>query len=147
MKRYGDGLMVETIKDVRSLTRRRKGVFYAYKYSDHKGRSATRSSARPRLQHKVKAVLSVPNANTDRSKDCAAGVNVATRAWIMGLDSPVNVQRFYDSWYQEFYGGLRLWVVRFTRRNLACVPTDSTGKFRLFKCKIVAEETVTRGPT
>jgi hypothetical protein len=141
MKRYGDGLMVETIKDVRSLTRRREGVFYAYKYSEASGRSATQKRRTPKLRHKLGATLEVKNASINQRLDCDAGVNVATKRWIMG-PAPIDQRRFYDhtllDWRGTPRGLLRLWVVRFTRRDLACVPTRGKGKFRLFRCKIVA---------
>src|SRR5690242_7581234 len=53
-------------------------VFLAYKMSKANGTSPVKDNKRyyPKLKHQLGTVLSVPKANTDRTKSCAAGVNV-----------------------------------------------------------------------
>ena len=63
------------------------------------------------------------DANTDENEQCAAGINVATLDWCL----------------HEYKPGWRIFVVEFTTDDIACIPTNTDGKFRLFRCWVCAE--------
>jgi hypothetical protein len=65
----------------------------------------------------------VKDANTDELEDCGKGINLATLDWCM------------KEW-QESY---RILKAEFTAKDIACIPTATDGKFRVFRCKITEE--------
>jgi hypothetical protein len=65
-------------------------------------------------------------ANTDASENCGAGINVATLDWCL----------------KEYRPGYRILIVEFTAKDIAAIPTGTDGKFRLHRCKVVAEKDV-----
>ena len=62
-------------------------------------------------------------ADTDESKDCAAGISLATLDWVM----------------KEWRDGYRVLLVEFDRKDLACIPTGTDGKFRVHRCRVIEE--------
>lgn len=113
--------------------------FHAYKsttlacYGSVKG---VNRSYKPRLKCKPGAILYVPQANTRPNNPCAAGVNVATRRWCFKFEGR---DRFYNGGAVWLLRDRILWLVEFTARDVACVPDESDGKFRLFRCKVLQE--------
>jgi len=63
-------------------------------------------------------------ANTDTQAQCAEGINLATLDWCM------------MNWQE----GYHILIAEFSRKDLACVPIATDGKFRVHSCKIVGEK-------
>lgn len=103
---------------------RANGRMYAFKYSRLNGTSPQHNTTAPYLVCAEDKFLHVSDASTDWGRDCAKGVNIATYDWCM-QDSRMN--------------GYKLWLVEFSAINIAVVPRDSNGKFRVFKCRVVRE--------
>ena len=76
------------------------------------------------LKYEIGKRVEVANADTDPSKQCAAGINVATLDWCM----------------REWQEGYRILLVEFRREDIAAVPTATDGKFRLYGCTPIAEK-------
>ncbi len=68
----------------------------------------------------------VPEANTDVSELCGAGINVATLDWCLANWQP----------------GYRVLIVEFTAQDIAAIPTATDGKFRLRHCRVVGEKDI-----
>jgi len=116
----GTLLDLRTNDDVKKL-KRYIGKVRAYKYTDKDGKSPVRSAT---------AILYEPgkdyeekNAVTDASRDCAAGINVASVEWCKG--------------YVE--GEHRAFAFEFDSSDIAAVPTVNAGKLRVFRCKCIEE--------
>ena len=73
--------------------------------------------------YSVGKTYEVNDANTDPFEHCAAGINVATLDWCL----------------REWRTGYRIFVVEFTKEDIAAIPNGTDGKFRLKKCKVVRE--------
>ena len=101
-------------------------VFEAYKVSRSDGRSLIYPDARPILICKRGAKLVVEDANTRASRDCGRGVNVATFDWCYRTYLRFPGEREY-----------KCWLVRFTGKDIAAIPTFDRGKFRLFRGHVV----------
>jgi len=65
----------------------------------------------------------VADANTNPEEACGAGINVATLPWVM----------------REWQPGYRILKLQFTAADIACIPTATDGKFRLFRAQRVGE--------
>jgi len=65
----------------------------------------------------------VDNADTDESHSCGAGINLASWSWCL------------SGWRD----GYRILVAEFEAPDIACIPIGSDGKFRVHRCRIVAE--------
>lgn len=70
------------------------------------------------------ATVEAAHADTDPSRACAPGINVATLDWCL----------------REWKAGYRILVVEFDAADIACIPTGSDGKFRLRRCTVVGEK-------
>ena len=68
----------------------------------------------------------VADANTDPTQQCAAGINVAALDWCL----------------KEWRPAYRILIVEFTAGDIACIPTATDGKFRLFRCDVVGEKNI-----
>ena len=77
------------------------------------------------IKYEIGKTVEEPTANADPSKDCAAGINVATLDWCL----------------KEWKPGYRILIVEFDVKDIACIPTATAGKFRLRRCKVIAEKT------
>lgn len=66
---------------------------------------------------------SVADADTT-SAACGAGINLATMDWIL----------------REWQPGYRILVAEFAAEDIASIPSGTDGKFRVHRCKIVAEK-------
>ena len=66
----------------------------------------------------------VKDADEDEFEQCGSGISVATMDWCL----------------KEWKEGYRILVVEFTAKDIAAIPVGSDGKFRLFRCKVVAEK-------
>ena len=103
-------------------------VIIAYKVSRYDGSSPTFPEQRPVLTCKPDANLRIRQANTNFRLECAPGVNVGTKDWC-----------------QFHYGGAmrtgvhKLWKVAFRPADIACVPTHTDGKIRLYRCRVLEQ--------
>ena len=97
-------------------------VFEAYKVSTSDGRSPVY----PWRRHiKRGAKLVVKDANTRPSRDCERGVNVATFDWC------------YHTYLRFGERQFKCWLVRFTDKDIAAIPSLDVDKFRLFRGHVV----------
>ena len=78
----------------------------------------------PEIKYEVGENYSVEQANCDETIQCAAGISLATLDWCL----------------KEYKPGYRIFVAEFRNKDIACVPVGSDGKFRVHRCKIVAEK-------
>ena len=67
------------------------------------------------IKYELGKQYEILDANTDESKQCAAGINVATLDWCL----------------KEWQPGYRILIVEFAAADIACIPIGSDGKFRL----------------
>jgi uncharacterized protein YjbI with pentapeptide repeats len=80
-----------------------------------------------KLNYKVGDKYEVKNPNIDVDQDCGSGINVATLDWCL------------RNWRE----GYRVLIVEFTAADIAAIPTANDGKFRLYRCTVVAEKDIT----
>jgi len=74
--------------------------------------------------YRVGESYSVDDANCDDTRQCAAGINLATLDWCM------------KNWQK----GYRILIAEFKAEDIAAVPIATDGKFRVHRCEIVAEK-------
>jgi len=67
-----------------------------------------------------------PNANTDATERCGAGLNVATLDWCL----------------REWREGYRVLLVEFTAADIAAIPIATDGKFRVKRLVVVGEKDI-----
>ena len=96
------------------------GKIRAFKLVSKDGKSPIHSN---RIKYVVGKSVEVKNADTDPKNSCAAGINLATLPWVLRNAN------------QES----RVFVCEFTRKDIACIPHASDGKFRVHRCDVVAE--------
>ena len=70
------------------------------------------------------AHIEVGDANCDPEVSCGAGLNVATLDWCL----------------REWRPGFRILLVEFTAADIAAIPHDTDGKFRLHRLTVVGEK-------
>ena len=75
------------------------------------------------LTYNVGETVEVDACNTDPDAHCGAGINVATLPWCL------------DSWQP----GYKVLLVEFKAKDIACIPTATDGKFRVYRCKVIRE--------
>jgi len=98
------------------------GKIRAYKLVDAGLQSPIQCGGK--IQYVIGQDVSVDDASTDESEQCAAGVNLATLDWCL-------------RWWQD---GWRILIAEFTADDIACIPMGSDGKFRVHRCTIVGEK-------
>jgi hypothetical protein len=76
------------------------------------------------IKYEIGKTVEEKGANTDDTKHCAAGINVATLDWCM----------------REWRDGYHILIVEFTAADIACIPIATDGKFRLHRCAVVGEK-------
>jgi hypothetical protein len=103
-----------------ALLRHQPGPIRALKIVTQDGHGPTYRAPRPYV---VGESYEAPDANTDETVQCGAGINVASPDWIL----------------REYQAGQRVLVVEFTSADIAAIPCGSDGKFRLRRCTVVAE--------
>ena len=97
------------------------GKIRAYKLTKKDGYGPFYSS----IKYKVGETYSA-NADCNEKNCCGEGISLATLDWCI----------------KEFKPGYRIFVAEFTNKDIACIPISSDGKFRVSKCKIVAEKDI-----
>ena len=121
--RGAEGIAPERVQPLLMLLDQ-PGPMRAYKLVDAEYRSPIQDSKK--LKYAVGESVEVTDANTDPNELCAAGINVATLDWCL----------------KEWKSGWRVLVLGFTAQDIACIPTASDGKFRLFRCTVVGEKDI-----
>ena len=76
------------------------------------------------IKYKIGKSYTVTDADGDVSKQCAAGINLATLDWCM----------------KTWKSGFKILIAEFTAKDIAAIPTATDGKFRVHRCKIVGEK-------
>lgn len=76
------------------------------------------------LKYEVGQSYEVADANTSPLEDCGAGINLATLDWCL----------------REWRQGYRILVAEHTAADIAAIPTGTDGKYRVHRCRIVAEK-------
>ena len=79
------------------------------------------------ITYEVGKSYEVKDADTNADQDCGAGINVATLQWCL------------QSWQE----GYKVLIVEFTAKDIACIPNGTDGKFRLYRCDVVAKKDIT----
>jgi len=79
------------------------------------------------LIYKIGSILEVDDADIDPTTHCGKGISVATLDWCI----------------RDYQEGYRIMIVEFKSKDIACIPTATDGKFRLHRCKVVAEKDLT----
>lgn len=97
------------------------GRVRAYKYVTKEGKSPTRS--KDAITYKVGKDYEIKNADTDPGSNCHVGVNVADIEWAKSSAT----------------GNNRLFAFEFEMKDIAAIPTNTDGKFRVHRCKCVEE--------
>ena len=108
------------------------GPIRAYKLvtADRKSPMAAGNGYAP-LDYADGAELSVDKANEDPNEDCGEGLHVATLPWCLS----------------QRQAGQRILVVEFTANDIACIPNDASGKFRVRRLKVIGEKQIPEGAT
>ena len=96
------------------------GLIRAYKLIDSGGEGPYNGG----ICYEQGQSYSVESANTDPGAQCAAGIHLATLDWCM----------------KQWREGFRILVVEFTAKDIAAIPTATNGKFRVHRCRVVAEK-------
>jgi hypothetical protein len=76
------------------------------------------------VTYEIGKTYKVEDANTNPNELCGSGINVATLDWCM------------KAWREKWH----IFIVEFTAKDIACIPTATDGKIRLHKCKVVGEK-------
>ena len=78
------------------------------------------------IKYEIGQEYAVANANTDECAQCAAGINLATLDWCL----------------KEWQPGHRVLIAEFEAKDIAAIPVASDGKFRVHRCRIVGEKSL-----
>ena len=65
-------------------------------------------------------------ANVDETQSCAAGINLADLPWCL----------------REWYPGYSVLIAEFEAKDIAAIPVNTDGKFRVHRCKIVGKKEI-----
>jgi hypothetical protein len=76
------------------------------------------------IVYNIGDTVEVLGADTNPMTHCGAGINVADLPWCI----------------REWQQGYRILIVEFEAADIACIPTATDGKFRLFRCTVVGEK-------
>ncbi len=121
-----DSLPADPLLDLRSKSdvtdklKNQCGPVRAYKLTKADGQGCYKGG----ITYKVGETVKEPKAVTDRSQDCAAGINLCNLEWAK----------------KNHQIGYRIFAVEFAAPdNVAAIPSSSDGKFRVFECKVIEE--------
>jgi hypothetical protein len=119
---FTTGLLdLKTKADVISLRKKKHlGKVRAYKYTDENAESPIQS---PKIKYVPGKDYEIKDANTDPSSTCHKGINVADMAWTK----------------KSCHGRQRVFAFEFEMEDIAAVPTNTDGKFRVHRCKCIEE--------
>jgi uncharacterized protein YjbI with pentapeptide repeats len=98
------------------------GAIRAYKLVNANGEGPFNGG----IQFEIGGSYQVSNADTTENL-CGAGINLATLDWCM----------------KEWRLGYKILVAEFVAADIAAIPEGTDGKFRVHRCKIVGEKSLT----
>ena len=96
------------------------GKIRAYKLTKADGTGPFYST----ISYEIGKTYTEKEANCDEWVMCGAGISLATLDWCI----------------KEWKKGYRIFIAEFSAKDIAAIPVGSDGKFRVTKCKIVAEK-------
>ena len=99
------------------------GAIHAYKLVNSCGEGIYRGG----IKYEVGATLTVDAWNEDESESCGSGINLATLDWCL----------------REWQEGYQILICEFTKEDIVAIPFGSDGKFRVKRCKVIAEKPLT----
>ena len=106
------------------LLREQPGHIRAYKIVTSAGEGiCSRRDGHTPITYAVGESYAVEGADTDETRDCGAGLHVATLDWCL----------------REWREGYRIFVVEFEASDIAAIPIASDGKFRVRRLTVVRE--------
>ena len=114
------GIVTERITPLLML-KDQPGKIRAYKLVTDKGNGPYY----PEINYEIGQDYSA-EANIDETEHCGSGINVATLDWCL----------------KEWCPGYRILIVEFEAADIAAIPIASDGKFRLHRCRVVAEKVI-----
>lgn len=110
-----------TKADVELLRKKKhNGRVRAYKYTDKNAESPIHS---PKIKYVPGQDYEIKDADTDESSRCHSGINVADVEWCK----------------KNGRGESRMFAFEFDAADIAAIPTNTDGKFRLHRCRCVEE--------
>ena len=95
------------------------GKIRAYKLVDEHGEGPFNGG----IIYEIGQTYKVKDADTDPDSHCGSGINLATLPWCLN----------------EWRKGYRVLVCEFKAKDIACIPTATDGKFRVYRCKVIRE--------
>jgi hypothetical protein len=102
------------------LLKDQPGRIRLYKLVTGGGQSPIRHT---KLTYEIGKRYEVANADTNPQLDCGPGLSVATLDWCL----------------KEWKLGYRIFLVEFEAADIACIPTATDGKIRLYRFEVVGE--------
>ena len=78
------------------------------------------------IRYEIGGEYTEQNPNTDPQEQCGRGINLATLDWCL----------------KEWRDGYRVLVAEFSAEDIAAIPNGTDGKFRVRRCRIVAEKDI-----
>ena len=78
------------------------------------------------IRYEIGQRYEVTNASTDVNEPCGAGINLATLDWCL----------------REWREGYKVLIAEFFAGDIAAIPTNTDGKFRIHRCLIVGEKDI-----
>ena len=101
------------------------GPIRAYKLvTEGLGSPIAPDQGRPSLTYTIGSTLSVDGCDEDPVHDCGEGLHVATLPWCL----------------RERTEGQKILIVEFTAADIACIPDDTSGKFRVKRLTVIGEK-------
>lgn len=108
-----------TKADVEGLRKKKhSGKVRAYKYTDANAESPIQT---PKIKYVPGQDYEIKDADTGESSNCHKGINVADAEWC------------------KRYNNQRIFAFEFDVSDIAAIPTNTDGKFRLHRCRCVEE--------
>jgi len=102
---------------------RDQDTIVAYRLVDAEMRSPMRTDGASRINYAIGEEYTEPDASTDESQQCAAGLHVATLAWCL----------------REWKPGWRILRVQHAGADIAAIPLGTDGKWRVRRLRVLAE--------
>jgi len=76
------------------------------------------------IKYEIGQSYSVDNASTNEETQCAEGISLASLDWCC----------------RNWKNGYKVLIAEFNKKDIAAIPIGSNGKFRVHRCKIIAEK-------
>ena len=123
LRDYQDPLLDLRSKYDLSKLKSHDGPVRAYKVTGANGQGHVQGG----ITYEVGKDYEEKHAVTDKTRECAAGINLASLDWAEGE-------------LRGYLSARRLFACEFdSTADLAAVPNNTDGKFRVFRCKVIEE--------